>query len=598
MATPSYFIYREQGSEPFDPTAPLQFYPSKESDELFFALMAAYPTVTTHSERMRNAVIDFLMNERDAERTRYISGAAESSSSSSSFDSTTTSPAYSGQYESAKSVSGSPRLLNPAVSRSHASSPSYTTSLSRTSSQDHSAASPVALEQMTSVFSLSAQSQPKTKVRRKMTEAEKVEYRKRRLVKACEKCSKRKRKCTHNVSQMDRITTSRQASKQKAPVTMDVSQDRPVNAKAMVPAGKSQADDDPFAFLNIDPLLDLIDFDQPLTASDQGIEWPLQSSSDLELFGYDSVLSGYPHQSAAWSPFSSAPSAAGPNALAYERDEQLLSYSGNQGQALGARHSSGLQEDEPWMRPFVIDGLFSGAGNVTPLVVAPRGSSLTTASSSVAIEGGTDVTWCHANDADYDGASQPLFRPARTPGLPVLATPSRRAGDGLLIEHDADIKEGNRLGLISARGSSKSQQPTASSSTVPSLGSSKGPGQLGSVGNTGISTATGKNSSTSSLSEVRLKVREVVDKRNSAEQYSNVEEGVSAGHGVEVLAATMAGKGLTMDNTGFAASLLMHWLQCQAAAVQAIMAFASKKRMVPKHYSARRLHSSRLSIMV
>lgn len=47
---------------------------------------------------------------------------------------------------------------------------------------------------MTSVFSLSTQAQPKTRSRRKMTESEKIEYRKRRIVKACEKCSKRKRK--------------------------------------------------------------------------------------------------------------------------------------------------------------------------------------------------------------------------------------------------------------------------------------------------------------------------------------------------------------------------------------------------------------------
>ena len=47
---------------------------------------------------------------------------------------------------------------------------------------------------MTSVFSLSTSEQPKQRIRRKMTEAEKVEYRKRRIVKACDKCSKRKRK--------------------------------------------------------------------------------------------------------------------------------------------------------------------------------------------------------------------------------------------------------------------------------------------------------------------------------------------------------------------------------------------------------------------
>jgi hypothetical protein len=47
---------------------------------------------------------------------------------------------------------------------------------------------------MTSVFSLSTSEQPKQRMRRKMTESEKIEYRKRRIVKACDTCSKRKRK--------------------------------------------------------------------------------------------------------------------------------------------------------------------------------------------------------------------------------------------------------------------------------------------------------------------------------------------------------------------------------------------------------------------
>nr|POF01043.1 hypothetical protein CFP56_20991 [Quercus suber] len=55
-------------------------------------------------------------------------------------------------------------------------------------------ATPAALEQMTGVFSLSTTAQPKQRVRRKMTEDEKAEYRARRIVKACDKCARRKRK--------------------------------------------------------------------------------------------------------------------------------------------------------------------------------------------------------------------------------------------------------------------------------------------------------------------------------------------------------------------------------------------------------------------
>ena len=65
--------------------------------------------------------------------------------------------------------------------------------------QQSSAATPSdaqtpALDSMTSVFSLSTTEQPKQRVRRKMTPDEKADYRKRRIVKACESCSKRKRK--------------------------------------------------------------------------------------------------------------------------------------------------------------------------------------------------------------------------------------------------------------------------------------------------------------------------------------------------------------------------------------------------------------------
>ncbi|KAG9548219.1 hypothetical protein KCU77_g22748, partial [Aureobasidium melanogenum] len=55
-----YFIYRS--SEQADPTA-LEFCPPKGSDELFFALKTAFPHVKTHSDRMRNAVIEFLKQE-------------------------------------------------------------------------------------------------------------------------------------------------------------------------------------------------------------------------------------------------------------------------------------------------------------------------------------------------------------------------------------------------------------------------------------------------------------------------------------------------------------------------------------------------------
>lgn len=192
MEMPTYFLFRDiPPGEPFDPTSPPQFFPPKDSDELFDALRAKYPHVKTHSERMRDAIIEFLLEERDSElRAKTHSPAIPATTA-------TTSP-WQQSWPSMSSASepslfSSPDLFDLAT-------PSFDASPSADMvptlpARCPSEASPRALEDMTGVFSLSsAQQQPKQKTRRKMTEAEKVEYRKRRIVKACDKCSKRKRK--------------------------------------------------------------------------------------------------------------------------------------------------------------------------------------------------------------------------------------------------------------------------------------------------------------------------------------------------------------------------------------------------------------------
>lgn len=53
--TPGYRIYRNLTADgsAFDMTAALNFDPPQGSDELFFALKAAYPAVDNHAERTR-----------------------------------------------------------------------------------------------------------------------------------------------------------------------------------------------------------------------------------------------------------------------------------------------------------------------------------------------------------------------------------------------------------------------------------------------------------------------------------------------------------------------------------------------------------------
>ena len=67
-----------------------------------------------------------------------------------------------------------------------------------------------------------------------MTEAEKIEYRKRRIVKACDKCAKRKRKCPHNQAEMETVPSNKSGAK----VTKSVSKS---SKSATPPVAQQQA---------------------------------------------------------------------------------------------------------------------------------------------------------------------------------------------------------------------------------------------------------------------------------------------------------------------------------------------------------------------
>lgn len=196
---PSYFIYRDVvEGQPYDPTATLSFFPPKDSDELFDALRARYPHLKSHSERMRDATIEFLLQERDAETlSANVSPEMPSLYDSMNDSVNDTSPWQQSWPSASITTLSSPEMTNLAT-------PAFGNSphIPNLTKQHSSSATPQtpAIDQMTSVFSLSTSEQPKQRVRRKMTEAEKVEYRKRRIAKACDKCSKRKRKvCTSSI---------------------------------------------------------------------------------------------------------------------------------------------------------------------------------------------------------------------------------------------------------------------------------------------------------------------------------------------------------------------------------------------------------------
>lgn len=182
LEIPSYIICRDtEPGQPIDPTAPLLFFPPKDSDELFDALRTKYPHLKSHSERVREAVIEYLLEETQMEQipeqpmsTPYIA----------QLTSTITSqcPAIFPSASSNASTWSSPDVRSLATSsfgESPPAQPHRRLLSSATSVTGPSEPSPPALEHMTGVFSLSDSSQPKQRVRRKMTEQEKIEYRKR-----------------------------------------------------------------------------------------------------------------------------------------------------------------------------------------------------------------------------------------------------------------------------------------------------------------------------------------------------------------------------------------------------------------------------------
>lgn len=277
MPVAGFFLFRAGApGEAFDPTAVIQFYPPKDSDELFDALRAAYPASKTHADRMRNAVIDFLIKERDEEQAK--TQMAETPSTWSSWTSGA----------SSSSTFSSPDLIDLATPASETSPvPSMSRLPSRSSTAGRSS-----MEQMTSVFSLSTNPQPKSRIRRKMTEGEKTEYRKRRIVKACDKCSKRKRKCHHNQEQMDDLNASRKGKKRTSPIsaTSTVAQTAPAPSPAFAEDLDFESFVDEQALFSLETttqaqatnnmnLMDM-DFDQDLATS--GV-WPWSDTQDWTL---------------------------------------------------------------------------------------------------------------------------------------------------------------------------------------------------------------------------------------------------------------------------------------------------------------------------
>jgi hypothetical protein len=192
MALHGYFIQR---ADPLDPSSALEFFPPKGSDELHEALKLTYPLEKNLQARMRQAVIDFLLVEKQQEMV------FEQFATPTFSDSTT--PDY---LPSPLTTVAS----TPMVASSSRSSDTPTTVPSQ--------------EQLMNVWMLPSKPEAKVHRRRCMSDAEKAAYKQKRLEGACGDCKRKRRKCTHGSSTIS--SNQRRKGKratQTSPVSMNPS---------------------------------------------------------------------------------------------------------------------------------------------------------------------------------------------------------------------------------------------------------------------------------------------------------------------------------------------------------------------------------------
>ncbi|EKG10257.1 hypothetical protein MPH_12639 [Macrophomina phaseolina MS6] len=190
------------GEAAYDAFAKLVFEPPLESDELFDALREAYPSLKTHMERKKQAVLDFLMEERQAIEQEITAFVQQTGTPAPQADAS-----YSARPSPAFSASSSLELRKFSTSNSASSS----------SSTRSAGSSPetMSLKDMTSVWTAVGHGKPKIHTRRSMTTKEKEEYRRRRQMKACKECRSRKRKCNHDPSHASSAASPRADAKVK-----------------------------------------------------------------------------------------------------------------------------------------------------------------------------------------------------------------------------------------------------------------------------------------------------------------------------------------------------------------------------------------------
>lgn len=183
-----------------DPQAKFIFDPPVDSDELFDALRTQYPTIKTHSERKRKAVLDFLVREREDDlRALDMLVCSDQVASPTIFTSASAAltPVSSNAEPTPESTgSGQPSPVDVAPSAMFHTKPSKGAAFQ--------------------VWDPSSDKPVKLHSRRRMTDQEKEEYRMRRLLGSCDSCKQKRRKCRHFLEASSSNTKQRAKKAAKA----------------------------------------------------------------------------------------------------------------------------------------------------------------------------------------------------------------------------------------------------------------------------------------------------------------------------------------------------------------------------------------------
>lgn len=184
-----------QANDPYDPYSGIEFSPDKDSDELFECLKRSFPAGKTHKERMKLALMDFIINKQKGNNPRSLNlptakGASESLARSSHSNSNPS------QFRNSQSA---PHQAVSTITAATAR-PTYAAVLKGEQSVKASinpreiSGAALSLAAMTDVWRTSDGAQLNPRRKKPMTAQERIEYQITRAKGACVNCKKKKRK--------------------------------------------------------------------------------------------------------------------------------------------------------------------------------------------------------------------------------------------------------------------------------------------------------------------------------------------------------------------------------------------------------------------